>query len=64
MALIRDQFCHICNKLTEHVNSYCAVCMREDKRKRIDKWNAMTVDERLNDLRERVENLERSSAIY
>ncbi len=37
---------------------------RNNRQARIDAWNAMTVDERLNDIRRRIEQLERGPAVY
>lgn len=60
---IDEQECRKCKKITIHHNDVCANCAGIAKQERIDKWNAMTIDEKLNDLKERVEKLENNDNI-
>jgi hypothetical protein len=64
MALIQDKYCYECKMETQHINWDCVKCMDRAKRVRIASWNALTVDERLHDIRERLEKLERGEARY
>ena len=59
MAFVCDEFCAVCKKVTQHCNSKCGVCFEREERMRIAAWNAQTDGEKLQDLRRRVEALER-----
>lgn len=64
MALIRNQFCRKCEQDTRHCNDKCTECAKREYRERVGAWNALTVDERLQDLRRRVEELEKGTPVY
>lgn len=58
MVRISTEFCDDCDEETQHGDGECGVCCSRKKRERIRVWNALDVDTRLTDLRERVERLE------
>ena len=59
MVFLSEEWCEHCGQTTQHHNSQCAECSDRLRREEIAAWNAKTVDERLNNLRQRVERLER-----
>jgi hypothetical protein len=59
MAFINDSYCPRCKKMTSHLNGECSICSDKEERKRIAKWNALTTNKKLSNLRKRVESLER-----
>jgi hypothetical protein len=59
MAFISNDYCKDCETITQHINGVCSKCYERKEKVRIFEWNSMTVDERLIDLRKRVENLEK-----
>lgn len=64
MAFIRDEYCHRCERETQHCNNKCTVCREREYRERTAAWNAQTTDEKLQDIRKRLEALERGPALY
>jgi len=58
MVQILDKWCIRCGKDTLFANGKCVKCTEALKRAKIAAWNELTVDQRLNDLRDRVEKLE------
>ena len=64
MAFVRDEYCGKCEKVTTHTNSKCNNCEAREYREETAKWNAQTTDEKLQDLRRRVEKLEYGPAQY
>jgi len=59
MAFIRYEYCSVCEKETEHINLNCSSCQERERRLFIGQWNALNVDEKIQDLRKRIEKLER-----
>ena len=51
--------CPTCKKVTQHENGKCVVCEAKLEARRIAKWNRLSVDKRLDDIRRRIEELER-----
>ena len=64
MALIDAKYCPQCEIVTSHINGECSPCKKRFNDIRIAQWDALSVDERLTNLRERMEKLERGSIIY
>jgi len=56
MAHISKEYCNICKKETQHTNDKCS---KRRYRERTATWNTLTIDEKLKDLRKRVEKLEK-----
>lgn len=56
--------CPVCQKDTAHHNGACSECAERRNREYLHKWNCMSYDDRLKDLRERVERLERGEPTY
>jgi hypothetical protein len=59
MAFLDFNYCFKCEKETQHINGNCLFCCERLDRERIAKWNAQTIDEKLSNLRKRIEELER-----
>ena len=64
MAFLRNMYCHICEKETSHNHMKCISCEERKYREKIAKWNALTNDEKLSDLRKRIEKLEAGPTRY
>ena len=58
MAYITFGYCKKCEAQTQYVNGYCCACLQREEREKIAAWNALTVEEKLQDLRRRVDKLE------
>jgi len=64
MTFIQHKYCPKCERETGHVNSRCSDCVEREYRAHVAAWNAQTTDKKLQDLRKRVEHLERGPARY
>jgi hypothetical protein len=64
MAFMTVKYCADCKKETQHCNGICLVCHERFELERITVWNSLTTDEKLNDIRKRVEKLERGPILY
>jgi acyl-CoA reductase-like NAD-dependent aldehyde dehydrogenase len=64
MAYVSDDECRVCERVTQHVNRECVECRARKYRQATAAWNALTVEERLQDLRRRVEALEARPLTY
>ena len=58
MAYIVNGYCLRCERDTQHTNSKCDICAERENRERIAVWNSLITDEKLQDLRRRIERLE------
>lgn len=64
MAYIQQEYCHECERETLHCNGKCPDCSAREYREQTAAWNALTTDEKLQDIRKRLEALERGPARY
>jgi len=64
MAYIHQKYCHRCEKITTHNHLDCQLCKEKAHREKVAAWNAQTTEEKLQDLRKRVEKLERGPTKY
>ena len=64
MAFIRVEYCRVCETTTQHVNGGCSECKERIYKEKVAAWNALTVDERLQDLRRRMEKLEAGPILF
>lgn len=64
MAYVVQQRCDVCEKTTTWINHKCSVCRAREERERIAVWNSKTVDEKLQNLRQRIEQLEAGPITY
>jgi hypothetical protein len=64
MAYISTEYCRKCETETNHINRKCFNCSAREERERIALWNAKTTDEKLQDLRIRMEKMERGEIRY
>ena len=60
---LTDQYCEQCGKVTTFENGSCSACLDSRKRAAIVAWNELTVAQRLNNLRERIEKLEQGPVV-
>lgn len=58
MAFVEHKECRVCQQVTRHCNGKCSDCESRKRREELNKWQSMSYDERLDDLRKRVESLE------
>ena len=64
MAYVVEKYCDYCERTTVHMNHQCNVCHARLERERIAVWNSLTSEEKLQDLRKRIEALERGPITY
>lgn len=64
MALVTHDWCGKCERTTQRVNGKCVECAAKEEQARIIVWNAQTTEEKLQDLRRRVERLEAKPPTY
>ena len=58
------KYCHVCKDRTGHINGRCGRCVGVEEEERIREWNALDIETRINDLRKRIEQLERGPRRY
>lgn len=58
------QHCFVCHEGTEHINNKCSICDKKEYQNHIDTWNALSLDEKLNNIRERLEQLEEKRSYF
>jgi hypothetical protein len=61
MAYVTNEWCSVCEKETSHINRTCTPCFMKRDAERIAEWSLLSVVEQLNNLRERVEHLEKGT---
>lgn len=64
MAKIEHEWCEKCFSTTRHVNRKCSDCVEREYMTQVLAWNLLPVEKRLNDLRERIEKLEKGPDRY
>ena len=64
MAFVEIKHCDRCEKVTHHVNRKCTDCSEREYREKTAAWNALTTDEKLQDMRRRIEKLEQGPMRY
>lgn len=64
MALIQHRYCDRCESHQSIVNGYCAGCKQRKYIQDTAAWSALTQDEKLQDLRRRIEKLEQGPPTY
>lgn len=64
MAYVELKYCRICDKSTNWINQKCQSCADRNYRQKIAAWKALTVEEKLLDLLDRVETLENKDIKY
>ena len=56
---LTTMYCNYCEKKTERSSiGGCRICAERKYREKVAAWNALTANERLSDLRKRIEKLE------
>lgn len=64
MAFIRAQYCTKCNKQTRHIDGECEECLDIFATKYLEKWSRQSLEDKLENLRERIERLEKGEIRY
>ena len=64
MVMARHMWCASCKRDTLHHNGWCCHCESIKEEKRIREWESKRIEEKLTDLRERIEKLEQGPARY
>ena len=64
MAYVEFKYCKDCKETTNHINHKCVLCSNREYRQKIAAWKALTVEEKLLDLLDRVETLENKDIKY
>ncbi len=55
--MLSHQFCAECGKETPHHNMDCAVCAGKERQVEEAKWKALSVEEKIEVLRARIDNI-------
>lgn len=63
MAYVELKYCKKCSEVTNFINYKCVKCSEREYRQKIAAWKALTTEEKLLDLMERVEKLENKQDI-
>jgi tRNA(Arg) A34 adenosine deaminase TadA len=58
MAYITVEYCKICESATQHIKSKCVLCVMRREKEDKNKWDNLSVESKLNDLKKRIEKLE------
>lgn len=58
LSFIQQARCDVCDKHTPHINGECLTCYDRENRDRLSRWCNLTVDERLDDLNQRLAEIE------
>lgn len=64
MAFIQARYCAKCNKQTRHIDGECEECLNHFSTKELEKWNGQSLEDKIKNLRERIERLERGEIRY
>lgn len=64
MAFVETKDCPVCETPTTHTNGMCNDCVARKHREKLHAWKIMSYDDRLEDLRKRVESLEQGEPRY
>ena len=64
MVMAIHQYCITCDAKTLHHNSKCTICQERERRIARAKWLALTPDEKIEILLERIEKLEANPVRY
>lgn len=64
MFLEQNKYCYVCEGNHDFHNDQCTECASRARREYLNKWQSMSYDDRLDNLRKRVEELERGPAVY
>ena len=64
MAVVENKYCPKCEKVEYFCNGTCNSCRSDKYIQETAAWNALSVDQRLQDLRRRIEKLEQGPPTY
>jgi hypothetical protein len=64
MAYIYANHCPVCKQTTEHRNSVCVVCSRRTEEEENKRWNALTLEQRIEELRAKIDLIEHYNNPY
>jgi hypothetical protein len=64
MALVKTDYCRVCEKVTRHINMKCSDCAERERREAMAVWQAKTTDEKLLDIHKRLLKLEAGPPTY
>jgi len=65
MVHISSQYCITCKEMTEHSNQTgCGKCSVRAQKEAEDRWNSMTIDEKLNLLRDKIISLSNITDVF
>ena len=64
MARFETIYCIRCSKTQKTVNGKCEACIKRDSNKRKSEFSKKSVDEQIEELRQRIEALENRSDVF
>lgn len=64
MAFIENKYCPRCERCEVFCNGKCNFCKNREYIQETAAWNALSADEKLQDLRKRIEKLEQGPLRY
>ena len=64
MVYLHESYCTDCGKLTKFRNSLCNNCEEKKKRIKVATWSVLTGEEKIEELKKRIEQLESKNVRY
>lgn len=64
MALVRDEYCRVCEATKPHINRRCPDCAERARREALAVWQSKTPAEQRLDLHKRLLRIEARPAIF
>lgn len=64
MAYVSENWCPLCVRETLHWDNVCRPCYERTRREKAAAWEALTVDEKLRDLKRIVDGLQKLNNIH
>ncbi len=60
MAYLSHEYCSKCNFVTPHCNHKCSICVDNEVKKEKNRWDELSIEEKVEEIKHRLDSLERS----